>query len=79
MRIRGVNWNLVHPNIFHGQPIAPVRKWHEKLWTDIDQDKYIIDINDDIQNTDLRSIIWFCCTRWNIELPEERQQVIGDL
>lgn len=65
--------------MLNGQPIEPVRGWHEKRWTDIDEDKHIIDINGDIRNTDLRSIISFCCNRWNIDQPEERQYNIGDL
>jgi hypothetical protein len=65
--------------MFSGQSIAPVRGWHEKLWTEIDEDKYIIDVNEDIKNEDFRSIIRFCCNRWNIEPLEEPQYRIGDL
>jgi len=78
-RIRGVNHALRHDNILDGQPREPIRGWHEKLWNEFDGDKYIVDINDQIQNTDFRSIIRFCCERWNIEPPEERQSRMGDL
>lgn len=78
IRIRGVNWNVFHDNMHNGVKIAPIRKWHEKLFTDIDQDKYIIDINDDIKNTDFWAIVKFCCDRWNIEFPDERQMIMGN-
>lgn len=77
-RIRGVNWNIRHDNILDGQRVEPVRGWHEKLWNEIDGDKNIIDINDVIGNTDFRSVIRFCCQRWNIELSDT-QYGIGDL
>src|SRR5579862_503682 len=78
VRIRGVNWNLQHPNILNGQATEPVRGWHEKLWNQIDQDKHIIDINDVVKNTDFRSMLRFCCDRWNIE-SESDQYNMGDL
>lgn len=78
IRIRGVNWNIRHDNRLNGVEIAPVRGWHEKLFTEIDNDKYIIDINDEIRNIDFWAIVKFCCNRWNIEPPEERQMRMGD-
>jgi hypothetical protein len=78
-RIRAVVCSLRHDGTLGGQPIPPVRKWHEKQWTELDEDRYVIDINDQIGNEDFRSVIRFCCNRWNIDLPEEIQQRIGDL
>jgi hypothetical protein len=43
-RIRAVCWAIRHDGAFNGQPIAPVRKWHEKQWTEVDEEKYIVDI-----------------------------------
>jgi hypothetical protein len=76
-RIRGINWNMRHENMLNGVKIAPVREWHEKLWTDIDEDKYIVDINDEVRNTDLRSMIRFACERWNIDIEEKQIQIGG--
>jgi hypothetical protein len=56
---------------------SPQSEWHEKLFTDTDKDKYIIDINDDIKNTDFWAIVKFCCIRWNLDIPEERQMTMG--
>jgi len=78
VRIRGVNWSIRHDNLHDGVQIAPVRKWHEKLYTEIDRDKYIIDINNDVKSTDFWAIVKFCCNRWNIEFPEEPQMKMGD-
>jgi hypothetical protein len=78
-RIRGVNWNIRHDNLLNGEVIAPIYGWHEKQYTEIDEDKHLVDINDEVKNADLRSIIQFCCDRWNIESPEEFQYRIGDL
>jgi hypothetical protein len=77
-RIRGVNWNLRHDSMLNGQLLEPVRGWHEKLWTEIDEDKYVVSIKEEVRNTDLRSMIRFCCQRWNIDLPEEPKNLLGE-
>lgn len=77
-RVRGVNWNFRHDNMLNGQRIEPVHGWHEKLWNATDGDKRIIDINDDVKNTDFRAMLRFCCDRWNIEF-EPDQYNMGDL
>lgn len=77
-RIRGINWNLRHDSMLNAVPVGTVRGWHEKLWTNADGDKYIIDINTEVRNTDLHSMIRFACGRWNIEIPENQIR-LGDL
>jgi hypothetical protein len=79
-RIRGIGWTFRHETVLNGATIAPVYGWHENLWTDADEDKYLIDINEDVKktNTDFRSMISFACERWNINI-EEKQINIGGL
>lgn len=79
LRIRGVGWHLKHEGTLNGEPIDAVRSWHEKQWTEIDEDKYIIDINAEMRNEDLRAVMKFCCNRWNNEWPEEKQGRLGDI
>jgi hypothetical protein len=76
-RIRGINWTFRHDTVFNGQPIAPVYGWHENRWTDLDEDKYIIDINGEVGNQDFQSIIWLACKRWNIEIDDKQIQIGG--
>jgi len=76
-RIRGLNWNHRHDDRFGGVNVGIVRGWHEKVWTNADQDKHIIDINGQVRNTDMLSLISFCCDRWNIEAPQQLR--IGDI
>ncbi len=71
IRIRGVNHNWRHDSLRHGVSCGHIRKWHEKIWTNTDGDKYAIDINSEIKNTNMVSMIRFCCKRWNIELQEQ--------
>jgi hypothetical protein len=78
-RIRAICWAARHDGTLDGRPLPPVRKWHEKQWTEADEDKYIVDVNQEIQNEDFRSLIKFCCKRWNIECPVEIQKRMGDL
>jgi hypothetical protein len=78
IRIRGVNWNFRHDNMLNGVAVPPVRGWHEKVWTDQDEDRHLIDINGVVKNTDFHSMIRFCCKRWNIDYPAELQIKLGE-
>lgn len=77
IRIRGVNCHLRHDSLLNGVSCGHVRHWHEKIWTNTDGDKYIIDINSEVKNVDLTSIIRFCCDRWNIEVKDEQFRLGG--
>jgi hypothetical protein len=77
-RIRGINWNVRHDDILNGVEVGFVRNWHEKIWTNTDADKHIVDINGDVKNTDLFSMIRFAFDRWNIEDPKNQTR-LGDL
>lgn len=69
-RIRAICWRLRHDVIRDGQLIGFVRGWHEKLWTDSDRDRFIIDANSIVKDkTDFTSLIALCLKRWNIEGP----------
>jgi hypothetical protein len=66
-RIRQISYALRHDCLLNGIQHGHVRGWHEKIWTNADEDKYIVDVNSEIKNTDLTTMIRFCCERWNIE------------
>jgi hypothetical protein len=74
-RIRGINYCLRHDCLLNGVSNGHVKGWHEKIWRNADQDKYIEDINKGIRKTDLMAMIRFCCKRWNIELPNEQLEM----
>ncbi|MBA3356454.1 MAG: hypothetical protein H0U18_11100 [Pyrinomonadaceae bacterium] len=76
-RIRCICWRLRHDIIRDGRVIGFVRHWHEKQWTDPDEDKFIIDANDFVKkNIDFASLIYLCLRRWNIETSEQYQMEI---
>jgi hypothetical protein len=76
-RIRGVNWYWRHDSLLHGVSCGHIKGWHEKVWTNSDGDKHIVDINGDVGNTDLTSMIKFCCDRWNIEFKDDQFRLGG--
>ena len=76
-RIRGINWNLRHDCIQNGVSVGRIRGWHEKRWTNSDGDKFIVDINGEVRNTDLLSMIRLACQRWNIDLPADQPRLGG--
>jgi hypothetical protein len=77
VRIRGVNWALRHDSLRNGVPCGYIKGWHEKVWTNSDGDKHIKDINSEVGNTDLTSMIKFCCDRWNIEFKDDQFHLGG--
>lgn len=76
VRVRGVNYYLRHDSIRNGVSCGHIKYWHEKIFTNTDGDKYVIDMNDEVKNEDLWSLIRFCCKRWNIQL-EDKQYKLG--
>lgn len=77
VRIRGINWNLRHDVVSNGVSTGYIRGWHEKLWTNADADKYIVDINGEVRNRDLNSMIRFAFERWNVEDPKGQTRLGG--
>lgn len=76
-RIRGIDWRLKKAVFRDGVIVGYVKGWHEHLWTNTDEDRYAIEVNDRIKRTDLRSFIAFCLTRWNVE-DGDRQAAFKD-
>ena len=78
-RIRCVYWKLRRDLIQNRKKIGSVTGWYEHQWTDVDQDDYVVDIDDSkVAATDFDSMVQFCCARWNIEPPSE-QPTLGEL
>jgi hypothetical protein len=72
-RLRSISHALRHEVIQNGINIGYVKGWYEHQWTEADRDRYIVDINEDLQHTtkDLLSMMAFCLKRWNINAPEQ--------
>lgn len=76
-RVRGICWRLRHDVIRAGQVIGFIRYWHEKQWTDADEDRFIIDANGFVKrDIDFAPLIRLCLRRWNIESPKQSQMEI---
>ncbi len=70
-RIRGISWAVRHDIVRNNAVIGKVKGWYEHRWTDVDEDRSIVDVNRDIDRTDLFSMVNFCLNRWNIEEVEQ--------
>lgn len=75
--IRKLDWALRHENVQYGTVIGIVRGWHEHIWTDEDQGKFIEAADPPVKQTDMGSVIRWCAKKWNIELEEVEQLVLG--
>lgn len=69
-RIRCVVWKLKREVVQNKTVIGFVRGWYEHRWTDTDQDKFVVDVNAEISQTDFDSILRTCLKMWNIEDPD---------
>lgn len=75
--IRKLDHKLRHDVIQDGVVVGFVRGWHEHVWTDEDQDRFIIVADPPVRQSDLRSVIRWCADKWNIELEDSKQFVFG--
>ena len=77
-KIRCLAWKLRRDLIRNGEPRGFINGWYEHQWSDVDHDRYVVDVDDSvIQDTDFDWIMRFCCARWNIEPPA--QLTFGEL
>jgi hypothetical protein len=70
-RVRGISWAVHHGVVKNDAVIDKVHGWYEHQWTDSDEDRFIVDINKNIERTDLFSMVNFCLKRWNIKEVEQ--------
>jgi hypothetical protein len=77
-RIRGVDWKIRHEIIENGIATGFIKGWHEHIWTEQDEDRFIIPINPKMQNENLQAVLQWCVTKWNIEGINE-QLALGGL
>lgn len=70
-RIRGISWAVRHEIIRNDAKVGKVHGWYEHQWTDTDEDRFIVDMNKHIHETDLFSMVNFCLKRWGIEQVEQ--------
>lgn len=76
-RIRGIDWKIRHEIIEDGVITGFIKGWHEHIWTDKDEDRFIIPVNPKMKNEDLQAVLQWCVKKWNIEQIEEQFQLEG--
>ena len=72
-RIRGIDWKIKHEFQKDGRPNGFVRGWHEHRWTEVDGDRFVVDVNDAVGQEDFRSLLKLCLDRWDVEVEESNQ------
>jgi hypothetical protein len=73
--IRKVDYALRHDSIRYGASAGVVRGWHEHIWTDEDEGKYIIAASPNPGKCDVRSLVRWACKKWNIDADEIGEQL----
>jgi hypothetical protein len=73
--IRKVDYALRHDSLRHGVSVGHVKGWHEHIWTDEDEGRYVVQADPLIKKFDIRSLIRWAAQKWNIELEELAKQL----
>lgn len=73
--IRKLDHAMRHTSIQNGVSVAEICGWHEHIWTDEDEDKYVIAADPPVRNADMKSLIWWAAEKWNIEIEEEEKSL----
>ncbi len=74
--IRKLDYALRHDSIKSGISVGHVDGWHEHIWTDEDEDRYVIPADPPVKGNDLRSVVRWATEKWNIETDEIAEQFI---
>jgi hypothetical protein len=74
--IRKVDHALRHDSYRYGVSAGHVRGWHEHIWTDTDEDRYVIPAEPPIKNGEMRALIRWAFDKWNIENNEINEQLL---
>lgn len=76
-RIRGVDWKIRHEVTQNGIVTGFIKGWHEHIWTDSEDDKFIIPVSPKMQNEDFRAVLEWSVKKWNIEGIKEQPDLEG--
>jgi hypothetical protein len=68
--IRKVDHATRHDSIRNGVSVGHIEGWHEHIWTDQDEGRYIVAADPPIRNASLKGLIQWAAKKWNIELEE---------
>ena len=71
--IRKLDHKLSHDVIRDGLVVGRIRGWHEHIWTDEDEGRYIVEAAPPVKQSDLRSVVQWCAEKWNIEIEEQER------
>jgi hypothetical protein len=66
--VRKLDYSLRHDSKRHGVSIGHVKGWHEHVWTDQDEDEYVVIADPPVKAQDIKSLIRWAAEKWNIEL-----------
>jgi len=77
--LRKLDYAIRHDSKRSGISIGHVRGWHEHIWTDEDEDEYVVQANPPVRGQDIRSLIRWAAEKWNIELDKVEAQGELDL
>jgi hypothetical protein len=77
--IRKVDYKLRHDVVQNGIVTGFIRGWHEHIWTDEDEDRYIVEADPPVKQSDLRAVLRWCFMKWNIDSNQGGEQLsFGD-
>jgi hypothetical protein len=74
--IRKVDYALRHDSMRYGVSAGHLSGWHEHIWTDEDEDRYVIAADPTVKGRDIRSLVRWAADKWNIELEQIAGQYI---
>jgi hypothetical protein len=74
--IRKLDYALRHDSIRSSVSAGHVSGWHEHIWTDEDEDRYVIAADPPVKGTDIRSLVRWATEKWNIETDKIAEQFI---
>jgi hypothetical protein len=72
--IRKIDYALRHDSIRYGVSAGHLSGWHEHIWTDEDEDRYVIAANPPVKARDIRSLVRWAAEKWNIDLEQIAEQ-----
>jgi hypothetical protein len=73
--IRRIDHALRHDSIRHGVSVGHLKGWHEHIWTDEDEDSFVITADPPVTRSDIRSLIQWAAEKWNIDLGSISKQM----
>ena len=73
--IRKLDSVMRHTSIQNDIPIGDVHGWHEHIWTDEDEGRYVVAANPPVKNADMKALIRWAAKKWNVELEKQDERL----